>query len=271
MAFIVNNYERKNCYKKRKHSLMKKTEEISVLCGIEACAIVYSPYDAEPQIWPSKSRIQNVLERFRSFPEWLQIKNKVNQEIFISQRIAKAKEQMKRFMKDNKEDEMTIVMYQCLSARRVEPDLIRTVADLNDLSPVIEQNLKDITQRLNTMKVNEMAPNQSLMLTQSNQPQLQTQSQQSQMQSQFYQPQMPAQPYQSQTQMLAYRLQLQTSTYQAEMQALVPEEMMMPMLNYGHVSDMNANHMQNQGWMDMLNGNGDETTMLQFGDPNLPL
>ncbi|KAK7302125.1 hypothetical protein RJT34_13005 [Clitoria ternatea] len=38
--------------------LMKKVQEISVLCGIDACAIIYGPNDLEPNIWLSVEGVQ---------------------------------------------------------------------------------------------------------------------------------------------------------------------------------------------------------------------
>ncbi|KAF5764506.1 putative transcription factor MADS-type1 family [Helianthus annuus] len=46
LAFIMNDSARKATYKKRKKGLMKKVNELSTLCGIDACVIIYSPYEA---------------------------------------------------------------------------------------------------------------------------------------------------------------------------------------------------------------------------------
>ena len=53
LAFIVNNSSRKTTYKKRKRALPKKAHEICTLCGINVGAIIYSPYDPTPGVWPS--------------------------------------------------------------------------------------------------------------------------------------------------------------------------------------------------------------------------
>jgi len=42
-AFISFDSARKLTYKKMKKGMLKKIDEPSTLCGIEACAIVYSP------------------------------------------------------------------------------------------------------------------------------------------------------------------------------------------------------------------------------------
>ena len=57
---------------------MKKVIELSTLCGIKACAIVYSPYDAQPEVWPSPIVVQRVLAQFKNMPEMEQSKKMVN-------------------------------------------------------------------------------------------------------------------------------------------------------------------------------------------------
>ena len=57
---------------------MKKVSELSTLCGIEACAIVFSPYDAQPELWPSPIGVQRVLSQFKKMPEMEQSKKMVH-------------------------------------------------------------------------------------------------------------------------------------------------------------------------------------------------
>ncbi|KAJ4823856.1 Agamous-like MADS-box protein agl80, partial [Turnera subulata] len=93
LAFIANDAARKATFKKRRKGLIKKVSELSTLCGIEACAIIYSPYETQPEVWPSPVGVQRVLSQFRQMPEMEQSKKMVNQESFLRQRIAKAGEQ----------------------------------------------------------------------------------------------------------------------------------------------------------------------------------
>ncbi|KAF7816316.1 agamous-like MADS-box protein AGL80 [Senna tora] len=150
LAFIANDSARKATYKKRKKGLIKKVDELTTLCGIEACAIVYSPYDPQPEIWPSAMGVQRVLSKFRRMPELEQSKKMVNQEGFLKQRIVKAKEQVKKQRKENREKEMTQIMYQYLSAGKILHNM--TMADLNDLAWLIEQNLKEIGRRVEVLE-----------------------------------------------------------------------------------------------------------------------
>ncbi|CAA2986714.1 agamous-like MADS-box AGL80 [Olea europaea subsp. europaea] len=115
LAFITNDSARKATFRKRKKGLMKKLSELSTLCGIDICAIIYSSYESQPEVWPDNRGIHRVLAQFKGMPEMEQSKKMVNQESFIRQRIAKASEQLKKQHKENREKQITPVMYQCLT------------------------------------------------------------------------------------------------------------------------------------------------------------
>ncbi|KAM3324570.1 agamous-like MADS-box protein AGL80 [Capsicum chacoense] len=149
LAYITNDSSRKATFKKRKKGLMKKVSELSTLCGIDACAIIYSPYDNAPEVWPNVMGARHVLSEFKRMPEMEQSKKMVNQESFMKQRIAKASEQLKKLSKENREKEMTEVMYQALAGKGLQN---LNLGDLNDLSWVIDQNMKGIYKRIEAIK-----------------------------------------------------------------------------------------------------------------------
>ncbi|KAK4551828.1 hypothetical protein RGQ29_032256 [Quercus rubra] len=136
LAYITNDSARKATFKKRKKGLLKKVSELSTLCGIKSCAIIYSPYDSQPEVWASEHGIQHVLGLFKNMPEMEQTKKMVNQESFLRQRIAKANEQLKKQQKDNREKELTEVMFQSLTGKSLHN---LTMMDLNDLGVAQKQ------------------------------------------------------------------------------------------------------------------------------------
>ncbi|KAB2072151.1 hypothetical protein ES319_A08G271900v1 [Gossypium barbadense] len=156
LAYITNDSARKATFKKRKKGLMKKVSELSTLCGIDACAIMYSPYESQPEVWPSAMGVQRVLSKFKKVPEMEQIKKMVNQESFLAQRIAKANEQLKKQCKENREKEMTHVMFQNLIGKAGILGL--NVVDLNDLAWLIDQNLKEIAKRVDVLAKTSLNP-----------------------------------------------------------------------------------------------------------------
>ncbi|WCJ26827.1 Agamous-like MADS-box protein AGL80 [Euphorbia peplus] len=156
LAFIANDSARKATFKKRKKGLMKKVNELSTLCGIQACAIVYSPYEAQPDVWPSPLGVQQVLTQFRKMPEMEQSKKMMNQEGFLRQRIIKATEQLKKLRKENREKDITRVMFQSLTGK---PLTGLTMLDLNDLGWLVDQNVKEITKLMETLSTGNANPN----------------------------------------------------------------------------------------------------------------
>ncbi|EPS61532.1 hypothetical protein M569_13265, partial [Genlisea aurea] len=149
LAFITNDSSRKATFKKRKRGLMKKINELTTLCGIDACAVVYSPYDPKPDVWPDPGGVRRILSQFKHMPEMEQSKKMVNQEGFIRNRIAKATEQLRKMRKENREREMTQLMYECLTGKGVEG---LGYDELNDLGWMLEQRLKEIYKRVDVLR-----------------------------------------------------------------------------------------------------------------------
>ncbi|CAL5203231.1 unnamed protein product [Lathyrus oleraceus] len=158
LAYIVNDSARKATFKKRKKGLMKKVSELSTLCGIDACAIIYSPYESQPEVWPSSIGVQRVLSKFRRMPELEQSKKMVNQESFLRQRIQKVKDQLTKQRKDNREKEMTQLMFQYLGDDKTMQNI--SMLDLNDMAWLIDQYLKDINRRVGMLSKNGQGQSQ---------------------------------------------------------------------------------------------------------------
>lgn len=121
---------------------MKKINEINILCGIEACAIIYTPDNPQPEVWPSERGVQSVLSRLRGVSELEKGKKKLCQESFLRQRIIKAQAQLRKLRNEIRKREVTLLMFQYLNAKN-NFDNSRMI-DLNDISNLIDQNLEKI-------------------------------------------------------------------------------------------------------------------------------
>ena len=115
LQWIMNDTARRTTFKKRGTGLMKKVKELSILCGVEACTIVYSPYDPQPEVWPSPMEAVRVVGEFKSRTENDQTKKGLKQENYTRQRVAKAKDQLVKQQKKNRGMEMENLMYQWLA------------------------------------------------------------------------------------------------------------------------------------------------------------
>ncbi|MBA0678403.1 hypothetical protein Goari_019753 [Gossypium aridum] len=69
LAYITNDSSRKATYKKRKKGLMKKMSELSTYCGIDTCAIMYSPYESQTELLDKKfSNVDKSMDAFTMTP-----------------------------------------------------------------------------------------------------------------------------------------------------------------------------------------------------------
>ncbi|KAE9591488.1 putative transcription factor MADS-type1 family [Lupinus albus] len=141
-TYIANESKRKVTYKVRKICMKKKLHEISTLCGIQACAIFYGPNETEPEVWPSHSQVQRLINRFNAMSEIDQRKNMSTQESFLKKNFEKARDQLKKARDENKKNEMELFMFQCLGVGSI----INTgdTINMNYLLLMINQNLRDI-------------------------------------------------------------------------------------------------------------------------------
>jgi hypothetical protein len=145
LAFISDDSARKATYKKRKKGIIKKVSELTILCGIPACAIISNPFDSKTEVWPDLAGAKQIIERYQNSSVIDAAKN-VNQKSFLLQRITKAREQLKKLKHDNREKEMTIRMIGYMKNKQLPNDL--SVLDLKEFDKLIEKNLKEIDNKI---------------------------------------------------------------------------------------------------------------------------
>jgi len=109
---IENNTRRKVCYKKRLKGLFTKMEHVTILCGIEACAVVFGPGDTKPSIWPSPTVAEDLITRFESMSLNVQSKNKTDQLTFLEDKGKKLEASLKKINKENEETLMGVYLHQ---------------------------------------------------------------------------------------------------------------------------------------------------------------
>ncbi|XP_072996736.1 agamous-like MADS-box protein AGL80 [Typha latifolia] len=146
LAWIMNDSTRRQTLKKRKMGLMKKVREISILCGVKACAIVYGPNDLQPEVWPTPpNATKRMIMRFKSKPEFEQTRKMMNQETFLQQRVAKMTEQLHRLAKDIREAEIRALVLEGLAGRGFEGVGVEEAIGVMSL---IDSKLKEIGKKI---------------------------------------------------------------------------------------------------------------------------
>ncbi|XP_073290591.1 agamous-like MADS-box protein AGL80 [Primulina huaijiensis] len=149
LAYIDSDAERKASFKKRKKGLIKKVSEIKVLCGVEACVVIYSPYEA-PVVWPSPEVARTVIRRFKNLPEIEKTKKMVNQESFAQHQIKRAEERLRKLQKEIKRKELRNFMYMVIEGKASIDDF--DFRDAREMNYIIHETLEEITWRMKALK-----------------------------------------------------------------------------------------------------------------------
>lgn len=130
---------------------MKKVSELSTLCGVNACLILYSPYDAEAEVWPSSMGVHQVVTDFKGMSEIDRSKKMVNQESFLKQRINKGREQLRKQRQGNHDTEMTRILFESLAGK---PLTNLSMRGLNGLGRMTQNFSKNVQRKIDRLTKN---------------------------------------------------------------------------------------------------------------------
>ncbi|KAA8516816.1 hypothetical protein F0562_017074 [Nyssa sinensis] len=145
---MVNESARKSCLKKRRIGLFKKAEELSILCDLDMAAIVYSPGENDPAVWPSREVAERMLTKYLSMPEIERSKKTTTQDSYLRERTEKEAEKLKKIQKKNNETEMKEIMNQLMEGRDLNELDVR---QLNGFYMFAADMLKQLGRRNRTL------------------------------------------------------------------------------------------------------------------------
>ncbi|KAJ6302237.1 hypothetical protein OIU77_016345 [Salix suchowensis] len=72
MELIKNEKSRMHTFRKRKTNLLKKVSDFSILCGVDACVIIFGPNQndqpaATAETWPSNpDEVRCIINRYKA-------------------------------------------------------------------------------------------------------------------------------------------------------------------------------------------------------------
>ncbi|KAH7692489.1 MADS box transcription factor domain-containing protein [Dioscorea alata] len=155
LAWIEKAAARNAAYKKRKNGLLKMVKELSTLCDVKACAIIYPCGGTVPEVWSSTPNPMDILVPFMQEPELERRKKMVNQVSFLQQQNMKLKEQALKQEKENKEIENIVLLGQCLERKDLSGFDLETISSLSWL---VDNKLKLVKEKVAKKKA-EMAAN----------------------------------------------------------------------------------------------------------------
>ncbi|KAJ1276262.1 hypothetical protein BS78_05G201500 [Paspalum vaginatum] len=122
LQWISNNPNRRATYKRRRDGLMKKANELTTLCGIKVCVVVYGEGEGnnkvQPETWPSEEEAKQFLTRFKEMPDIGSFKKTQHEETLLDNRCSKLHEQVRKLEHGNREDETLALLHDSMDGSR---------------------------------------------------------------------------------------------------------------------------------------------------------
>ncbi|CAI8597691.1 unnamed protein product [Vicia faba] len=154
LAYIMNNSTRRATFRKKKSGILKKIEELSILCGVDACAIIYGENSPKAEVWPSRIGVRSVLYRFMRLPELERSRKMIDLEDFLSESIMKVQDQLRKQIEENQQKEMTYLISKFMHTGEYSMENM-SLTKVTNLKAFIDNSLKEVEQRLNSMDVHD--------------------------------------------------------------------------------------------------------------------
>ncbi|XP_023637087.1 MADS-box transcription factor PHERES 2 isoform X1 [Capsella rubella] len=151
-SLIEDEAARKVLFYERKREIIKKLSELSTLCGVKTCGVIYSPYNPELEAWPSREGAEGVITEFMEVPVAKRTERMVSQEAFLRERIASVQLQLQKLRAENRDFQIQNIMFGCL---RGEIDMSNLgELDNQDLTSFIDKCIDKLICRAKHLREN---------------------------------------------------------------------------------------------------------------------
>ncbi|KAM3215546.1 hypothetical protein ACQJBY_067518 [Aegilops geniculata] len=155
LQYISHDSTRRDRFTKRLKGLMKKADELAIMCDAKTCVLVYEEGKAAPEVFPSHAEAMDILNQFKSLPELGPCKEAMNQEIFITKRIEKLRDQFDKTRRECEDSEIRYLLHKIMHG---DPSVLvgLNVEQLIKVGYKVDALLKSITKRM--AKIHSQAP-----------------------------------------------------------------------------------------------------------------
>ncbi|MQM00418.1 hypothetical protein Taro_033151 [Colocasia esculenta] len=86
--------QRRSTFKKRRKGIMKKAEELHILCEVDTCVIIYGAGESEPKVWPDTEEAARMCRDFKQLPEMERMRMMRTQAQFLQELVNKKAQQL---------------------------------------------------------------------------------------------------------------------------------------------------------------------------------
>ncbi|EOA28593.1 hypothetical protein CARUB_v10024813mg [Capsella rubella] len=119
LAWVENDKARAKSLKQRREALLKKVKELTILCDIQACLIIFSPNEVGPVVWPSVEKARGLLDDFFALPELAQKNKETSIESFLKEKTKTVHKKLMESDKKNKEYVIDELMMHLQNGRAI--------------------------------------------------------------------------------------------------------------------------------------------------------
>ncbi|CAK7344829.1 unnamed protein product [Dovyalis caffra] len=145
---ISNESVRKVTFRKRKAGLLKKLDELTTLCGVIACAIIFSAYDDQPEIWPSHAEALYVFEELKKLPTRKPGKYMLDQEVFLDTNISKLNLQLEKQKRKNLRLELELTLAKSKSMEGMDLRYLNHIKNLTESIQYLDEMIAFVTTKI---------------------------------------------------------------------------------------------------------------------------
>ncbi|XP_044953677.1 agamous-like MADS-box protein AGL80 [Hordeum vulgare subsp. vulgare] len=157
LNYIHNNSTRRASFRKRLKGLMKKAAELATMCGVKTCVVVYGKGEAEPKVFPSHDKAVDILNEYKSMPDLGHCKKTMDQEAFLTKRIAKLHDKVNKARCECQDSEIRYLLYNIMHGNH--PGLVDlSVEELARVGWKVEELLKSLGERMAKIEVQAPPP-----------------------------------------------------------------------------------------------------------------
>ncbi|CAN1301230.1 Agamous-like MADS-box protein AGL90 [Linum perenne] len=154
---ISNEITRKNNFQEKKLGLLKKLKEITTLCGVIGCGIIFHNFhgngkEDQLEVWPYVPEANDVLKKFKDLPKKKKEANMLNHETLLEKNLRKIAEKLNDEIAKNKWMEMELLLMEDLPPISEEDLHDEAKEKLNCKREILNEMIQNVTERIENFK-----------------------------------------------------------------------------------------------------------------------